>query len=157
MIKNNLDICEILKIENTIYESDANSKKSVLELASKLISKDLINIEDKEIFDCFLEREKISSTSINNGIAIPHCCDENIFYPVSAFICLADPVDFTSVDSVPVTFVFAILMPKQLKEENCQALEEVVNLFKQKGLYKRLKEAKNREELYNLLVSLSNT
>ena len=147
-----MEINEILQLTNTINNAKADSKKSVLELISKTIAQNLLDIEYEQIFDCLLAREKISSTGIGHGVSIPHCVMANISKPIGAFIHLQKPVDFAAIDNNSVDLFFALLIPEKTSDKYLDILAALAEKLRKKDVRKKLRAAKDAKELYQIIT-----
>lgn len=142
----------ILSPENTMYSVHADSKKSVLELISKLIAQHAAGIEYKTILSCLINREKLGSTGIGHGVAIPHGRIQGLTKPIAAFVHLQKAIDFEANDNQPVDLFFALLVPDGETQEHLEILAEIAEKFSNKDFRDQLRQAKNNEALYKLLI-----
>ena len=145
-----MDLSKILHLTNTINNAQADSKKSVLELISKLIAKDLLDIEYEQIFDCFIAREKLGSTGIGHGIALPHGRMKNINNPIGCLMRLKKPIEFDAIDNKPVDIFFGLIIPKQSNDHYLAILATLAEKFSNKDFREKLHQAKDDVELYRL-------
>ncbi len=143
---------EILFLQNVVNNAHADSKKSILELISKLIAQNLVDINYEQIFECFVSREKLGSTGIGHGVAIPHGRIENLSKPIAVFVRLQDAIDFEANDNQPVDLFFALLVPGQDENKYLEILSEIAEKFSHRSFREQLRQAKDDEELYKVLV-----
>jgi len=146
---------DILSPANVINNAQAETKKGVLEIISKLIAKNFIDIEYKEILSCLINREKLGSTAIGHGVALPHGRLENITNPIGAFIHLEKAIDFEANDNQPVDLFFVLLVPQTTEKETQQYLEilaEVAEKFRIKEFRQQLRTAKDIKLIYKLIT-----
>jgi PTS system nitrogen regulatory IIA component len=144
---------ELLFPESVINNAHADSKKSVLELISKLIAQNLTNIKYEQIFESLVSREKLGSTGIGHGVAIPHGRIKTLPKPIAVFVRLQDAVDFEANDNQPVDLFFALLVPEQDENKYLEILSEIAERFSHEEFRKRLRKAKDDRELYEILGS----
>lgn len=144
---------ELLSPENVINNAHAGSKKSVLELISKLIAQNLTNIKYEQIFESLISREKLGSTGIGLGVAIPHGHIKTLPKPIAVFVRLQDAIDFEANDNQPVDLFFALLVPEQDEGKYLETLSEIAERFSHEEFRKRLHKAKDDRELYETLIS----
>jgi PTS system nitrogen regulatory IIA component len=146
-----MQISEIISPDKISCHVHASSKKGALEELSKLIASDTSSLVYTEIFDCFNARERLGSTGLGNGVAIPHGRLKEINQPVAAFIQLDDAIEYDAVDQKPVDLIFGLLVPEDSTEEHLQILAKLASLFSDSALVKRLREGDSPEKLYETL------
>ena len=130
----------------------ASSKKKVLQqLAAHAAG--LTGVKESEILNALLEREKLGSTGVGHGVAIPHARLESIKCVYGVFARLVEPVDFDSVDDRPVDLVFLLLAPKDASVDHLKALHRVSRLLREKPLRTKLRGARDAGALYALLTN----
>jgi PTS system nitrogen regulatory IIA component len=129
----------------------ASGKKALLaELAAKAAT--LYKLDERRLFDRLLERERLGSTGIGGGIAIPHGRMAGIAKPVGLFARLGHPVDFDSIDERPVDTVFLLLAPEGAGADHLKALARVSRLLRDRSLVDKLRATESADALYALLV-----
>jgi len=129
----------------------ASGKKSLLaELAAKAAP--LFKLDERRLFDRLLERERLGSTGIGGGIAIPHGRMPGLDKPVGLFARLGHPVDFDSIDDRPVDTVFLLLAPEGAGADHLKALARVSRLLRDRSLVEKLRATESADALYALLV-----
>lgn len=129
----------------------ASGKKALLaELAGKAAG--LFKVDERKLFDRLLERERLGSTGIGGGIAIPHGRLTTVTKPVGLFARLANPVDFDAIDERPVDIVFLLVTPEGAGADHLKALARVSRLLRDRGLVDKLRATEKAEALYALLV-----
>jgi PTS system nitrogen regulatory IIA component len=129
----------------------ASGKKALLaELAAKAAQR--YGLDERRLFDRLLERERLGSTGIGSGIAIPHGRMPNLDKPVGLFARLAHPIDFDSIDDRPVDIVFLLLAPEGAGADHLKALARVSRLLRDRGLVDKLRATESADALYALLI-----
>ncbi len=129
----------------------ASGKKALLaELASRAAG--LLKIDERRLFDRLLERERLGSTGIGSGIAIPHARMSGIDKPRGLFARVAHPVDFDSIDERPVDVVFLLVAPEGAGADHLKALARVSRLLRDRSLVDKLRATETADALYALLV-----
>jgi PTS system nitrogen regulatory IIA component len=146
-----MHIAEYISPERVVVQQQASSKKRALEVVSGLIASARPNLVETEIFDCLLARERLGSTCIGHGIAIPHGRLKTIDHPIGAFAVLAKGVDFDALDGKPVDLVCALVVPTESTEEHLQILASLAALFSDEHLREQLRHAASAEAVYALL------
>lgn len=145
-------IAEFISPERVVRQSKVTSKKRALEVVSGLIAGAQPNLLETEIFDCLLARERLGSTGIGHGIAIPHGRLKSVARPIGAFAALEQGVDFDAMDGAPVDLVCALVVPSESTEEHLQILASLAALFSDAHLRDSMRRAASAAELYTLLT-----
>lgn len=128
---------------------EAGSKKRVLEALAGLLQADNQNAE--AIFDHLLERERLGSTGMGHGIALPHARMDGLIEPRGGFIRLSAGIDFGSIDGEPVDLIFGLLVPLQATQEHLQILAALASLFRDGALCNKLRNVADAQGLLELL------
>lgn len=128
----------------------ANSKKQLLqELAAK--ASKLTGLPEREIFDVILQRERLGSTGVGNGIAIPHGKLGSLSSLVGIFARLEMPVDFEALDDQPVDLVFLLLAPEGAGADHLKALSRIARVLRDHDMVTRLRASDSASAIYTLL------
>jgi len=146
------EIAELVPLEHVACRGNANSKKRVLELLSDLIVKDNPGLTQMEVFGSFLNRERLGSTALGHGVAIPHGRLTSIAKPVGAFLQLRHGVDYEAPDDEPVNLFFALLVPEDSSGQHLDILARLAELFSDEAVCQRLRNAREQDELYKILT-----
>jgi PTS system nitrogen regulatory IIA component len=129
----------------------ASGKKALLaELASRAAAQ--FKLDERRLFDRLLERERLGSTGIGGGIAIPHGRMADIKSPLGLFARLGQPIDFDSIDERPVDIVFLLVAPEGAGADHLKALARVSRLLRDRALVEKLRATDSADALYALLV-----
>lgn len=129
----------------------ASGKKALLaELAGRAAT--MMKLDERRLFDRLLERERLGSTGIGGGIAIPHGRMATLVQPRGLFARLAHPIDFDSIDERPVDVVFLLVAPEGAGADHLKALARVSRLLRDRGLVDKLRATESADALYALLV-----
>ncbi|MEM7020289.1 MAG: PTS IIA-like nitrogen regulatory protein PtsN [Pseudomonadota bacterium] len=151
-----MQIADILTPSRTLCEVQAASKKRVLEDLSILFAKDMPNLSSKEVFQCLLAREKLGSTALGNGIAIPHARISNSGgIVISAFMHTQTPIDFDAPDNQPVDLFFALLVPDNnptAVQQHLELLAEIAEMFSDKIFCEQLRQKDKSIDCFRALV-----
>jgi PTS system nitrogen regulatory IIA component len=121
-------ISQLLPLENVVLDLEAGSKKRVFEYAG-LVFENNQGVANSAVFDSLFSREKLGSTGLGQGIAIPHGRIKGLKKALGAFIRLANPIPFDSPDGEPVSMFFILLVPEQATEQHLQILSELAERF----------------------------
>lgn len=119
-----------------------------------MLASRLSNLPAREIFDVLLEREQLGTTGVGHGVAIPHGRFKAIDGIVGLFTQLAVPIDWDAVDGEVVDLVFLLLVPDEAGAEHLQALARVSSLLREMIQRKKLRRAKSREALFEILTAV---
>ena len=147
-----MEIADLLPGPDAVLASvKASGKKALLaELAGRAAQ--LYCLDERRLFDRLLERERLGSTGIGGGIAIPHGRMGTLTQPRGLFVQLAQPIDFDSIDERPVDLVFMLMAPEGAGADHLKALARVSRLLRDRGLLEKLRATESAEALYALLV-----
>jgi PTS system nitrogen regulatory IIA component len=144
---------DILSLECCHCRIEGVSKKRVLTKVSEIISGNIDSLEATEVFDALMARERLGTTGLGNGIAIPHCrlapC-ENI---IGALITLDQPVDFDSLDNKPADILFVLLVPHEKNDEHVRTLAGLATLFNDEDFCFTIRHTHDSEDLYNIAIT----
>ncbi|WP_076415893.1 PTS IIA-like nitrogen regulatory protein PtsN [Shewanella sp. UCD-KL12] len=146
-----MELSTILQPECTTCATPG-SKKKVLELISDLAAVQYPTLSSQEIFESLLAREKMGSTGIGNGIAIPHGRLTNISQPVAVLIKCEEPISFDSIDKQPVDILFALLVPAEQCEQHLSTLSSMAEKLNNKHIVKQLRKTQDESELYQVIT-----
>lgn len=147
------DISSILTPQATRAGVDAQSRKRVLEIASDVLAEAHPNLSGRALFDELMSRERLGSTALGEGVAIPHCrtdC-ERIH---AAFLRLAEPVDYDAPDDEPVDLLFVLIVPPGEQSAHLEILATLARLFAEPDHRRRLREQTTGEALYQTIGEL---
>lgn len=148
-----MELADIISPDRVFEHVPGGSKKKVLETAAGLIARQLPELDPNELFDNLISREKLGSTGLGKGIAIPHCRALHCGTAVGAFIKLENPVDFDSVDRQPVDMLFVLLVPQDANEEHLSLLSKIATLFNDDQRRERIRQAADTRAVYDELVT----
>jgi PTS system nitrogen regulatory IIA component len=130
---------------------DISSKKRLLEVLGELLASAVPNLGPEAVFERLLERERLGSTGLGHGVALPHARMEQITEAVGAFAQLRRGVDFAAIDEGPVDLVFALLVPEEANEMHLQLLSRLAAMFSDPQLRQDLREADSKDRILALL------
>ncbi|MDD2988316.1 MAG: PTS IIA-like nitrogen regulatory protein PtsN [Zoogloea sp.] len=133
-------IAKLLPPANVVVGLEASSKKRAFEQAGLLFENNH-GIGRSTVFDSLFAREKLGSTGLGQGIAIPHGRIKGLKDALGAFIRLAEPVPFDAPDGRPVSLLFVLLVPEQANEHHLQLLSELAQMFSDRAFREQLLNA----------------
>lgn len=143
-----MEIESILAKDCTRARMPAGSKKKILENLAQLFADHIENINADELFTSLINRERLGSTGIGQGIAIPHCRFNTGGKSYCACITLEEPVDFDAVDNKPVDIVFAMVVPQDAESNHLETLAQLAERMQQPEFVARLRRARTDEQLF---------
>ncbi|MDH3980457.1 MAG: PTS IIA-like nitrogen regulatory protein PtsN [Gammaproteobacteria bacterium] len=135
-----MNITSLLSPERVVVCDDIASKKRLLEHLGELLGSSSPRLSKQVIFDALINREKLGSTGLGKGVAIPHGRMAELEEPVCAFIRVKNPVDFDASDGKPVDLVFSLLVPEESTEEHLQVLSTIAEIFSNTGICNALRQ-----------------
>lgn len=144
-------IADLLTVDRVACGDPSTSKKRVLEQLSALIAGGQQALNPSEVFDSLIARERLGSTGLGHGVAIPHGRVKHGTATVGAFIKLQTPIDFDAIDGQPVDLLFGLLVPEQSTQEHLQLLAQLAEMFSDPAFVARLRGATSTAELYDQL------
>jgi PTS system nitrogen regulatory IIA component len=146
---------EIIKPESVLCNAQARSKKHCLEILSELLVRQAPHLAADDIFENLIERERLGCTSLDQGVAFPHCRVEGLDTNVAALIKLSEPVDFDSADGELVDIVFGMMVPKDINESHQANIRSIADLLNDTQLRGKMRNANSSSELYDSLIDSS--
>jgi len=151
-----MKIADVLTPALTVNQLPGNSKKRVLENISELLCEQLGTDQEQseKLFNNFLSRERLGSTGIGTGVAIPHCRSSAAKKIYGCLTRLASPVDFDAVDDQPVHLVFALVVPEEQNDEHLSTLAGIAQVMQSDTSRQMLRECSSNQELFDSMISL---
>lgn len=146
-----MQLNEVLSLDCTKTAVQCTSKKRALEIISEIAAQHS-GLDSNRLFECMLSREKVGTTGIGNGIAIPHGRMLDSDQAIAVLLQCEQPVDFDAIDSRPVDILFALLVPDEQCKTHLTTLSLMAEKLNDKATLKRLRHAETDQELYNIMV-----
>jgi PTS system nitrogen regulatory IIA component len=128
-----------------------NKKQALQEIAAKASA--LADCAERDIFDVLMQREKLGSTAIGNGIAIPHGKLSKFNRLFGLFARLDRPIDFDALDGQPVDLIFVLLAPEGAGADHLKALARIARLLRDHELANKLRDARDAEAIFAVLAT----
>lgn len=147
-----MDISDIIDADRVAVTENPTSKKRALEQLSELLARDAERLTPTEIFETLIGRERLGSTGLGHGVALPHGRLKSGDHAIGAFIKLSQGVDFDAVDGQPVDLLFALVVPEESTEEHLQILALLAEMFSDADYCRRLRAAASDAVLFDLLT-----
>jgi len=153
MSDTSLTIDNILAPELTLCKVPASSKKRVLEFIAEQIRQHNDSLGESQIFNNLIARERLGSTGIGQGIAIPHCRLEGLEHVIGVLITLEEAVEFDAIDNQPVDLVFALVVPKEATSEHLELLSQLAEKFNERTFCDSLRQCEDAQTLYQRMTA----
>ncbi|GAA4901643.1 PTS IIA-like nitrogen regulatory protein PtsN [Ferrimonas pelagia] len=147
-----MEITTILSPERTRCVAPGLSKKRALEMISELAASQCPELPQHELFESLMAREKMGSTGIGKGIALPHGRLGRIKHPIAVLLKCAQPIEFDAIDQQPVDLLFALFVPEQEHAQHLATLRTVAGKLSQKELCRALRKTEDNHHLYELVT-----
>ncbi|MCK2095947.1 PTS IIA-like nitrogen regulatory protein PtsN [Thauera aromatica] len=144
-------IPQLLPLSNVVVDLEASSKKRVFEQAGLLFENNQ-GIARSTVFDSLFTRERLGSTGLGQGIAIPHGRIKGLKEAAGAFLRLATPVQFDAPDGRPVNMLFVLLVPEQANETHLQLLSELAQMFSDRDFRDTLQSAPDAATIHRMFL-----
>lgn len=145
-------IADLLPPSNVLVGLEAASKKRVFEQAGIMFENNQ-GIGRSTVFDSLFAREKLGSTGLGQGVAIPHGRIKGLREAVGGFLRLAAPVQFDAPDGKPVSLLFVLLVPEQATEHHLQILSELAQMFSDRAFREQLATAADAAAIHSLFAT----
>lgn len=147
-----MQLIDLLTPDNVASGVNAGSKKRALEMASEELAREQEQASSRQILEGLCAREKLGSTGLGHGVAIPHARMAGLDQPAGAMIRLAEPVDFDAADREPVDLIFALVVPEAATEEHLQLLGQIAELFGDENRRENVRRADDAKAMYELIA-----
>ena len=146
-----MDITDLVTGERIVCDCEMASKKRVIEVLSELLAKGQADLTARPIFDSLIGRERLGSTGLGHGVALPHGRFHQSQLAVGAFVKLKKGVDFDAIDRQPVDLVFGLLVPDHYTDEHLKILAYLAEMFSDRAFCQQLRETDSDQMLFGLL------
>jgi len=147
-----MHLADLISPEAVIPSLRAKTKKQLLQELSARAAR-LTGLQERYVFDTLLQRERLGSTGLGEGIAIPHGKFAGLKRIVGIFARLAEPVNFEAVDGEPVDIVFLLLAPEGAGADHLKALARISRLLREGHAVDKLRASKDASALYAVLTA----
>jgi PTS system nitrogen regulatory IIA component len=147
-----MDLSDLIEVTAIMPALRANSKKQLLQMLSEKAAA-TTGIPEREIFDTILQRERLGSTGVGNGIAIPHGKLAGVKRITGVFARLDQPVDFEALDDQPVDLVFLLLAPEGAGADHLKALSRIARVLRDADTVAKIRGTKDAAAIHTFLAS----
>lgn len=145
-----MEVSDLLTVESVIADFRVTSKKQALQELSRHAA-DITRQDERAIFDILLARERLGTTGVGDGLAIPHGRLPGLEQIYGFFAKLEKPINFDSIDDRPVDLIFLLLAPEGAGADHLKALARISRLLRGPSFCEKLRGTNNRDALYALL------
>lgn len=135
-------------------DNSATSKKRVIEKISHILAANTELISADAIFHALFDRERLGSTGLGKGVAIPHARIAGITHTIAAMMTLGMPVDYEAADKQKVDIVFGLLVPEEDSAHHLEHLARLVALFREPKIYQSIRETADPDKMFDLLLAV---
>ncbi len=147
-----IDIADILSPEGVFVDlQSCSSKRQVLKKLAEHAA-GLIDADAQQLLEALMERERLGTTGVGHGIAIPHARLDQLDKVVGLFARLDQPIDFEALDDQPSDLIFMLLAPNSADADSLKALARVSRVLRDNGLRQRLRQAGDADAIYRMLT-----
>lgn len=147
-----MDLSDLVTQKSIMPSVKVASKKQLLQVLSEKAA-EITGLSERDIFDTIMQREKLGSTGVGNGIAIPHGKLKNVAHITGIFARLETPVDFEALDDEPVDLVFMLLAPETAGADHLKALSRIARILREPDMVSKLRQTKDASALFAFLTS----
>jgi len=147
-----MQISDILVPERVQCDVSSSSKKASLEILADLIAGSDSGLTKLEVFNSLLNRERLGSTGLGKGVALPHGRLKHCQKALGAFIRLNTAIDYDAIDGEPVNLLFALLVPEESTQEHLDLLARLAEKFSDKDVLEKLKNEQSPDNVFALLT-----
>lgn len=148
-----MHISDILTSERTFHSVSGQSKKRIFEFLASVLVEDNKPAHMQRILDAFMARERLGSTGLGQGIAIPHCRMDSCTQCKGVLLTLAQGIEFDAPDKQPVDVLFVLMVPGEATDEHLKILSELAKRFSDPGYCKSLRNSRDASDLYAAAIA----
>lgn len=147
-----MNIADLVTLDRVLLDVDSSCAKQAFRVAAEHVSM-ASNLDTREVLDALVERERLGSTGVGDGISIPHARFQKLNRVIGVFLRLAQPIDMDAADDKPIRLMFVVLAPKDADSEHLKVLSRVARILRAPGNKSNLTESTSREKVFDILVS----
>jgi PTS system nitrogen regulatory IIA component len=146
-----MEISDIISPKRVTSSTVVSSKKAALESLATLIASEDPGLTQSEVFESLIAREKLGSTGLGHGIALPHGRRKGGTQTIGAFLRLKNAVPYDAIDQKPVDLFFALLVPEESTEEHLQILAKLAQIFREPAMVNNIRKCDSDESLFEII------
>lgn len=147
-----MNVADILSPDSVLCNAKARSKKHCLEILSELLVRQHPEQPVDEIFEKLIERERLGCTSLDLGVAFPHCRVDGVPRSTAAMIKLSSPIDFDSSDGEPVDLIFGLVVPTNIEASHYEDIRDIADMLRGHEWRDEARAVSSSSELFNILT-----
>lgn len=147
-----MTISALLSPQKIFIDTEVSSKKKLLELIANIVA-DRTQLPESTIFSNLLNRERLGSTGLGQGFAVPHARIPELDSTMACFFRLKEAVNFESPDNRPVDLVFTIVIPEEATEEHLLILSSLARIFSNNEVCEAIRAAESKDEIEKIIQS----
>jgi len=151
-----MDLSDLIVDNGIVPNLKATSKKQILQLLATKAA-EVFDLDERTVLELLMERERLGTTGVGNGVGIPHAKVPGVTSPCGLFARLEHPVDYDAIDDQPVDLVFLLLAPQGAGADHLKALARVSRTFRNQVLCEKLRASRDATALYALLTEPAET
>lgn len=148
-----MNLSELITPRQVTCRGDVTSKKRALELLGELVARTTEDLEQRTVFDSLLGRERLGSTGLGHGVALPHGRLAASPRAIGAVLKLDRGIDFDAIDQQPVDLLFALIVPEHFTDEHLKILAYLAEMFSNQEFCQQLRACHDDRALYDQLLS----
>jgi PTS system nitrogen regulatory IIA component len=142
---------DILTLDCTLCAVKGTSKKKLLEIISTTAADKIDNLDTHQLFESLMAREKVGSTGIGNGIAIPHGRLSNTSQVIAVLLTSEQAVEFDAIDNRNVDIIIALFVPEESCQQHLDTLQSIAQIFSDKKTAKKVRKSKSSQEIFDII------
>lgn len=148
-----IELADLLTVERIETGCQMSSKKRLMEKITSLLLQGGAQLDRKTVLQTLIERERLGSTGIGNGVALPHGRISGLEDVIGAVVVLAQPLDYDAIDNAPINLAFGLLVPAQANEQHLKILAHLARQFSDGAFRSEIISANNNQEVFDLLTT----
>lgn len=147
-----MTISALLSPQRIFLDTEISSKKKLLELIANIVA-DQTHLSESQIYGNLLNRERLGSTGLGQGFAVPHARLNQLDKTLGCFFRLKEAVNFEAPDNLPVDLVFTIIIPDEATEEHLLILSSLASIFSREEICDAIRKASSKDEIAQIILS----
>ncbi|MDH3760362.1 MAG: PTS sugar transporter subunit IIA [Gammaproteobacteria bacterium] len=147
-----MTVSALLSPQTIFIDTDISSKKKLLQLIANIVA-DRTQLSESSIYNNLLNRERLGSTGLGQGFAVPHARLNDLDKTMACFFRLKEAVNFEAPDNRPVDLVFTIIIPEEATEEHLLILSSLARIFSREEICDAIRNAANKDEIAQIIQS----
>lgn len=147
-----MTVSALLSPQTIFLDTEISSKKKLLQLIANIVA-DRTQLSESSIYSNLLSRERLGSTGLGQGFAVPHARLNDLDKTMACFFRLKEAVNFEAPDNQPVDLVFTIIIPEEATEEHLLILSSLARIFSREEICDAIRNAANKDEIAQIIQS----